>query len=316
MNPLRHPNKIRYRYTIDKDARLHTAHGVWGGINPQGEIELNFYHESDALPQSTECLVSPDGSLGPENLPEGFEQRGIRVEDGNLNVHFWQEEHFAFAVEQVANEPQLEQATVQTTPKAKPSQPAKKYEITDIAHPIYPELHRIRALRQVGTDVPVGELGGYVQSEANLSQEDDDAWIYGEAICRDDALVRDGAFLTDYAQASGSALIEKEAEVGGWAKVRDNAVVSGGLVQENALICGDAILRKSQRTGYAPMVEGNATVMGTVSGAVHLMGEAFILPGGVLENPTADVLGIHGTHAHLYRTETPDRPKSPKHLER
>ncbi len=77
MNPLRHPNKIRYRYTIDKDARLHTAHGVWGGINPQGEIELNFYHESDALPQSTECLVSPDGSLGPENLPEGFEQRDI-----------------------------------------------------------------------------------------------------------------------------------------------------------------------------------------------------------------------------------------------
>ena len=85
---------------------------------------------------------------------EGFEQRDIRVEDGNLNVHFWQEEHFAFAVEQGANEPQLEQATVQTTPKAKPSQPAKKYEITDIAHPIYPELHRIRALRQVAGEVP------------------------------------------------------------------------------------------------------------------------------------------------------------------
>mgnify|MGYP001864306080 CR=1 FL=1 len=256
---------------------------------------------------------------------EGFEQRDIQVEDGNLNVHFWQEEHFAFTVEQVEAEPLQEPAEQgapstsnvdQTRNSAEPSQSTKKYEITDIAHPIYPELHRIRALRQVGTDVPYGTLGGFVQSEANLSQEDDDAWIYGEAICRDDALVRDGAFLTDYAQASGSALIEKEAEVGGWAKVRDNAVVSGGLVQENALICGDAILRKSQRTGYAPMVEGNATVMGTVSGAVHLMGEAFILPGGVLENPTADVLGIHGTHAHLYRTETPDRPKSPKHLER
>ena len=247
---------------------------------------------------------------------EGFEQRDIQVEDGTLNVHFWQEEHFAFTVEQVTAEPQVALGEANTPQQTQPIQPAKKYEITDIAHPVYPELHRIRALRQVGTDVPYGTLGGYVQSEANLSQEDDDAWIYGEAICRDDALVRDGAFLTDYAQASGSALIEKEAEVGGWAKVRDNAVVSGGLVQENALICGDAILRKSQRTGYAPMVEGNATVMGTVSGAVHLMGEAFILPGGVLENPTADVLGIHGTHAHLYRTETPDRPKSPKHPER
>ena len=253
---------------------------------------------------------------------EGFEQRDIQIAEGILNVHFWQPENFAITVVLAETRSQAERsaanvaATGNGNRTLQPPQPDKKYEITDIAHPVYPELHRIRALRQVGNDVPAGELGGFVQSEANLSQEDDDAWIYGEAICRDDALVRDGAFLTDYAQASGSALIEKEAEVGGWAKVRDNAVVSGGLVQENALICGDAILRKSQRTGYAPMVEGNATVMGTVSGAVHLMGEAFILPGGVLENPTADVLGIHGTHAHLYRTETPDRPKSPKHLER
>ena len=71
------PKKIRYKYVMDDSVRMSTAHGVWGGINPQGEIELNFYHESDALPQSTECLVSPDGSLGPENLPEGFEQRDI-----------------------------------------------------------------------------------------------------------------------------------------------------------------------------------------------------------------------------------------------
>ena len=77
MNPLRHPEKIRYRYALDKDARLHTAHGVWGGINPQGEIELNFYHESDALPQVSECHVAPDGSLGPEILPDGFERRDI-----------------------------------------------------------------------------------------------------------------------------------------------------------------------------------------------------------------------------------------------
>src|SRR5699024_10873534 len=63
---------------------------------------------------------------------EGFEQRDIQVEDGNLNVHFWQEEHFAFAVEQVTNEPQLEQSAVQAPQQTKPSQPAKKYEITDI----------------------------------------------------------------------------------------------------------------------------------------------------------------------------------------
>ena len=36
----------------------------------------------------------------------------------------------------------------------------KKYEITNIAHPHYPWLHRIRALRDVREDVHAGDLGG------------------------------------------------------------------------------------------------------------------------------------------------------------
>ena len=41
----------------------------------------------------------------------------------------------------------------------------QKYEITDIVHPQYPWLHRIRALRDVREDVHAGDLGGFVQSE-------------------------------------------------------------------------------------------------------------------------------------------------------
>ena len=44
----------------------------------------------------------------------------------------------------------------------------QKYEITDIVHPQYPWLHRIRALRDVREDVHAGDLGGFVQSEENL----------------------------------------------------------------------------------------------------------------------------------------------------
>lgn len=47
----------------------------------------------------------------------------------------------------------------------------KKYEITEIDHPKYPWLHRIRALRQVNEQVSAGSLGGYVQTEDNLSQD-------------------------------------------------------------------------------------------------------------------------------------------------
>lgn len=40
----------------------------------------------------------------------------------------------------------------------------KKYEITDIAHPDNPNLHRIRAVTDLTEDVLAGMLGGYVES--------------------------------------------------------------------------------------------------------------------------------------------------------
>lgn len=57
----------------------------------------------------------------------------------------------------------------------------KKYEITEITHPKYPWLHRIRARCQVNEQVGPGALGGYVQTEDNLSQ-DGTCWIYNQAI--------------------------------------------------------------------------------------------------------------------------------------
>mgnify|MGYP003589441808 FL=1 len=61
--------RIRYEYEQDSDVRLQYAHGVWGGINPHGEVELNFYTESDKLPPYSERIVAPDGNLGHETAP-------------------------------------------------------------------------------------------------------------------------------------------------------------------------------------------------------------------------------------------------------
>ena len=118
---------------------------------------------------------------------------------------------------------------MQTTPKAKPSQPAKKYEITDIAHPIYPELHRIRALRQVAGEVPYGALGGFVQSEANLSQEQDDAWLYDDSISRDEANVCGCARLHDQAMAQDLALVSGSSTMYDNAIACDNAILTARL---------------------------------------------------------------------------------------
>ena len=63
---------------------------------------------------------------------------------------------------------------------------SQKYEISEIAHPRYPWLHRIRALSDVRPGVQKGDLGGYVQSAENLSQEGS-CWIFDDAIACDES---------------------------------------------------------------------------------------------------------------------------------
>ncbi len=69
MSEAKGPLRIRYEYELDPSKRLEFAHGVWGGINPQGEVELNFYTESDKLPPYSERIVAPDGGFGHEIAP-------------------------------------------------------------------------------------------------------------------------------------------------------------------------------------------------------------------------------------------------------
>ncbi len=56
-----------------------------------------------------------------------------------------------------------------------------KYELTDETKVMYGvTLHRIRALTSIGLTVAAGQLGGWVQSEANLNQSGN-AWVSGNA---------------------------------------------------------------------------------------------------------------------------------------
>lgn len=76
---------------------------------------------------------------------------------------------------------------------------SKNYEITDIAHPQDTKLHRIRALKALRHDVFPGDLGGFVQSEENLTQ-DEECWIYGDAIaCENSCVAQKGRRLTGLA---------------------------------------------------------------------------------------------------------------------
>ena len=82
----------------------------------------------------------------------------------------------------------------------------KKYELTTETLQLAGRtLHRIKAVKDFGS-VKAGELGGWIESEENLSQ-DDNAWIYGEAMVFDNAKVFGNARLFGNAKILGNARI-------------------------------------------------------------------------------------------------------------
>jgi len=124
-----------------------------------------------------------------------------------------------------------------------------KYELTDETIDHFGHiLHRIRALRDIPRhNVKAGDLGGFIESGANLSQEGD-CWV-GEV--RGDAQVSGNAWVRDNAQVFGNAQIYGNAWVFGNAQVFSDAQVSGAArVSGNACVSGDA------------QVSGNAHVYG------------------------------------------------------
>jgi acyl-[acyl carrier protein]--UDP-N-acetylglucosamine O-acyltransferase len=143
----------------------------------------------------------------------------------------------------------------------------KKYELTDIAHPDIPALHRIRALRDIPTSgVKKGDLGGYIEKEDNLSHEWS-CWVHKEArVCEE-------AQVSWHAQISGSARVSGDAQIYGHARISGDAQVSG-----NVQVSGDAQIYGHARIyGYA-QVYGNAQIYGhaRIYGYAQVSGDAQI----------------------------------------
>ena len=90
----------------------------------------------------------------------------------------------------------------------------KKYELTDETKVEFGvTLHRIRALVDiVRYGVKAGDLGGWIESEANLSQEHE-AWVSGEARVFGNARVFDEARVSGKARVSDEARVSKAVHV-------------------------------------------------------------------------------------------------------
>ena len=184
-----------------------------------------------------------------------------------------------------------------------------KYEITDIAHEKYPFLHSIRALQDIGEKVKAGDLGGFVESENNLSVDEDTAWIFGDAIAAGNAIVDQEACLYGKAIACGSAYVSQGAEMSGEARAEDFAYVRGSVLCGHARVSGHGMILDSPDTGKAPALSEHCTVYGTVLGDVHIMGDTVVLGNEKLENKSLDTLVVNGQQRSVIRDPSRDELK-------
>lgn len=102
-------------------------------------------------------------------------------------------------------------------------------------------LHQIQALIGIPRHrVKAGDLGGFVQSEHNLSQHGS-AWIGGNARVWGKAQVVDEAFVYENAKIFGDVLVYENARIFGNAVVCGVVLIHGGAaIYGNTMICGDA----------------------------------------------------------------------------
>lgn len=103
-------------------------------------------------------------------------------------------------------------------------------------------VYRIIALKDFG-NIKKGDLGGYIQSENNLSQYGN-CWVYDnakvlkDAKVTDNAIIRDCAIITDSAEIRDNARMDKNSFACNHALITDNSYIT-----DNAKICGEAMLK-------------------------------------------------------------------------
>ena len=103
----------------------------------------------------------------------------------------------------------------------------KKYELLtdDTVEVLGTKLYRIKALKSFG-DVKKGDLGGYIESESNLSHYNT-CWVYDDAKVSDNAWVLGKAKVSNEAHVYGNAWVYGNARISGNAKVHGKAKVRG-----------------------------------------------------------------------------------------
>jgi hypothetical protein len=124
-----------------------------------------------------------------------------------------------------------------------------KYELTEQSKLVEGRrVYRIRALKDF-SDVKSGTIGGFVETDRNLSHEGN-CWIYDNAVAMDNSIVVNNAKLKDNSMAMENS------------QVLDDAVMcNSSVITENAQLYGKAKMYGESRAYGKAEIFGNAKMM-------------------------------------------------------
>jgi bacterial transferase hexapeptide repeat protein len=132
----------------------------------------------------------------------------------------------------------------------------------------------------------IGELGGYVESESNLSQA-------GKAWIKDNAKVFGNSRVLDNATVSGRAIVCDNAMILDNATISENAVVcEDATVENNSSVYGDAIVSGTST------ISGNSYILDKSKICDSPIENSIIFDDAIIES-SCIVNGHIGKHAHI-----------------
>lgn len=163
----------------------------------------------------------------------------------------------------------------------------KKYEIlkdqsiTLNGHTLY----RIKLLKEIYS-IPPGTIGGFIESEDNLSQEGD-CWVAEEAAVYGCSKVMDNAWVGGGARVYGLSAIHENclitgspiiinSEIRGNSTVREEALIKNSLLQDGALVKGNAELHCARVYGLSAVKDSAIVTNTDIKGDACISGKVCI----------------------------------------
>ena len=220
------------------------------------ENDYHFFCVSSIVDDGTFCITIEDETNDYDKL-YNIHLSVDAYTDGNADLSVtWDDQRIHQAILEKLND-------CKTKEDGRRAANLRKYERTNETMEFEGHtLHRIRALKDF-CNVKAGELGGWIESEDNLSQ-DGNCWVYHEAKVFGNAKVYDNAKVYNHVSVHGNAKIYDDAMVYDGAMVYDNAKVCGNArVFGEAHVYGDAEVYGITRVYGKAMVFGNARVWGS-----------------------------------------------------